>query len=161
MSVKEVPGKWLNINDSIHIHWSYGDKTVLRQSCLHNRKSFMDQISCHYCHIIIIIIAYHTVGLVQDFGNSIANAVELPQSCTKSLIYYHIMILPCQCDIVNHKKKLLTREIFIPISGLVTWGSFQHKDAILTVQEIHREEIPERDEAIFGPSCLFSGFLYC
>ena len=157
MSVKEVPGKWLNIKDSIDIHSSYGDKTVLRQSCLHNRKSLIDQISRNYCHFIIIIIAYHTVGFVQDFGNSIANAVELPQSCTKSLIYYHIMILPCQCDIVNHKKILFTREIFILMSGLVTWGTFQHKDAILPVQEIHWEE---RDETILGPSCLFWGFLY-
>ena len=34
-------------------------------------------------------------GSVQDCGNSIALAVELPQSCTMQLIYYENMLCNC------------------------------------------------------------------
>ena len=45
---------------------------------LRNRLDFLHRISFHY--------VYHVDGLVQDWGNSSAFALELPQSCNKPLI---------------------------------------------------------------------------
>ena len=39
----------------------------------------------------------HIAGLVQDSGNSIANALELPQSCSKPLIYRKSFIVYALC----------------------------------------------------------------
>ena len=45
------------------------------------------------------IMDHNTNGLVQGCSNSIANALELLQSCTKpSILYYHYGIDNNQCD---------------------------------------------------------------
>ena len=48
------------------------------------------------CYLILNWYKYHLDGLVQDYGDSSANALELPQSCTKSwttYIQYILLIL--------------------------------------------------------------------
>ena len=51
----------------------------LRHLWLHSHQSWTG----HASSTSIIAIFKHIDGLVQDFGNSSANALELPQSCTK------------------------------------------------------------------------------
>ena len=40
----------------------------------------------------------HIDGLVQDCSNSIANALELLQSCTKLSIYASLRLIVCKYD---------------------------------------------------------------
>ena len=55
----------------------------------------MEQINCGICEIGLLAKQWHQsyiIGLVQDCSNSIANALELLQSCTKPLIDKCIII---------------------------------------------------------------------
>ena len=52
-----------------------------------HRSSFGKLLPISY-GLVQTAIESHTDGLVQDCGNSIANAMELPQSCTKPSIQF-------------------------------------------------------------------------
>ena len=66
----------------------------------------------------MIYIMNYIDGLVHDCSNSSANALELPQSCTKPLIWYNILyILLFHCPFDNS----------IPRAGDNTWG-FKNKN---------------------------------
>ena len=59
-------------------------------------------IRIHRKHTLILVtqshVKYHIDGLVQDCSNSIANALELLQSCTKPSIWY----IRCRSNILIH-----------------------------------------------------------
>ena len=73
-----------------------GDNIPLQLCCLHNGISYTDEISNQGSEFQTetlrnasnhIFMNPYTIGYVQDCCNSIANAMELQQSCTKPLVY--------------------------------------------------------------------------
>ena len=68
------------------------DKMILRSSYLHNGISRMVILNQGRVHILLSVFPAHIDGLVQDCSNSIANAMELLQSCTRASTLWNLLI---------------------------------------------------------------------
>ena len=91
-----VNSNWLNgqckWNESTF--WALLDYELLNQVNIRSLLTDRLQMSVHVNKSIL-----HIDGFAQDCSNSIANALELLQSCTKPTIWVHGMIKTDACDI--------------------------------------------------------------
>ena len=98
---------------------------------------------------MVALLVLHIEGLAQDCSNSIANALELLQSCTKPSIC--IMLKPYHLIQVTDFSRWGVYDFY----SFEYWGPFQHEDHLTRYRDFLY-----KDKTIVRPSYLYKGYDY-
>ena len=109
-----------------------GDKMILRPSYLHSEISCTVILNQGPVHTQLLpVFPAHIDGLVQDCSNSIANAMELLQSCTRASTLWNLLITHHSDGLVEERCNSSALAMELPLSctnpSILTLGPFRPK----------------------------------